>query len=652
MKNCLNIKSILSQKLKNISIFEILFYFFALSPFLSAIIYYIYALNTVGLIILILSLFTSIFLLISKNDNNYSFKNIFKFSKKSVILLILFVFFIISSFITLSLDIPNNSIVSPFNEIKPFFFVFYSLILLSLIFINKDDKTNILWKLLSNIIFYFLSFSLLVIIFKIYYGFDPFIHQASLDYILNNGQILPKTPYYNGYYGLIVLLHKISGLSIFFLNKFLNIILSAVLLPIVFYDFLKHYVKKINLNSILLPLIIGFSPFVFTTPQNLSYLFLILTIFYSLTDKGYKKSLFLSLSTAAIHPLSGIPAISFFILNIIKNNKVFLKHSVKKTGIILVFIFNSLAIPLSLYLTTGKNASIYQLYTNINFYFKNIFTLNLETKGNIFLNTAYFFANNYILILAIFLIFSLFYLSSLKNEKFKKLINISLISISSLLISLILSSSLIFKDVINYEQRDYAIRISKIILIHFLPLFLIFFNLLLDKIQKNKLSVKVSGIILLLALVNISLYLSYPRVDKYFNSRGFSTSYFDIQTVLKINNDAEGEKYFVLANQQVSAAALKEFGFENNLDTENNESVYFYPIPTGSRMYQFYLSMVYDNPNKENMKKALEYANTNVSYLVINNYWYRSQELINTAKIEADSYFDINNEVFIFKYLR
>ena len=61
--------------------------------------------------------------------------------------------------------------------------------------------------------------------------------------------------------------------------------------------------------------------------------------------------------------------------------------------------------------------------------------------------------------------------------------------------------------------------------------------------------------------------------------------------------------------------------------------------------------MVYEKPSRENIKKALNLSKADFAYLVINKYWYRSSELINTAKIEADSYFDINNEVFVFKYL-
>ena len=58
------------------------------------------------------------------------------------------------------------------------------------------------------------------------------------------------------------------------------------------------------------------------------------------------------------------------------------------------------------------------------------------------------------------------------------------------------------------------------------------------------------------------MYLSYPRFDHYHNSRGFSVGRADINAVRWINDHAENDDYIVLANQQVSAAAIREFGFK------------------------------------------------------------------------------------------
>ena len=66
---------------------------------------------------------------------------------------------------------------------------------------------------------YLLSFSVAAIVYKIGYGFDPFIHQATMELIDKKGVVTPKPFYYLGEYGLIVIFHKLTGISIYFLNN-------------------------------------------------------------------------------------------------------------------------------------------------------------------------------------------------------------------------------------------------------------------------------------------------------------------------------------------------------------------------------------------------------------------------------------------------
>ncbi len=109
--------------------------------------------------------------------------------------------------------------------------------------------------------------------------------------------------------------------------------------------------------------------------------------------------------------------------------------------------------------------------------------------------------------------------------------------------------------------------------------------------------------------------------------------------------------YIALANQQVSAAALKAFGFDHYYRTSAGE-LYFYPIPTGSPLYQYYLEMVYKNPGRASMISAMDLAGVEAGYLIVNKYWYQSGRVINEAKLAADKWWTINNEVYIFKYER
>ena len=110
------------------------------------------------------------------------------------------------------------------------------------------------------------------------------------------------------------------------------------------------------------------------------------------------------------------------------------------------------------------------------------------------------------------------------------------------------------------------------------------------------------------------------------------------------------QKYIVLANQQTSVAALKELGFDNYLKTPAGE-IFFYPIPTGGQLYGYYLDMVYKKPDQQIMQSAMKLAGVKESYFVINKYWTFSNRIIAEAKLQADTFWNINNgEIYVFKY--
>jgi len=154
-------------------------------------------------------------------------------------------------------------------------------------------------------------------------------------------------------------------------------------------------------------------------------------------------------------------------------------------------------------------------------------------------------------------------------------------------------------------------------------------------------------------LLSCSVYHSYPRFDDYYNSRSFSTSQSDINAVRWINQDANNnDNYIVLANQQVSAAALKEFGFKKYFNTENGE-LFYYPIPTGDKLYSYYLTMVDEKADKKTALNAADLVGADTVYFVLNNYWFGFEKILTEAEVDADDIKKIDDgKIFIFKYLK
>lgn len=621
----------------------------------SALIYYLYALNYFSIALIIILSATTFKLLekrlfkdespkeiaTERSKNSHPWSNRLLFSGYFLLCLL--------SLIILIRSLSDQALISPWQVVSSKFFTIYTISSLALAFLLLRKALSPTSKLIALSAHYFISFSVAAIVYKIGYGFDPFVHGATMELISDKGLVTPKPFYYLGQYGLIVTLHKLTGISIWFLNRFLLPILAALFLPLAVYR-LTSQVSDLS-SRLLTPLfilMIGFSPFIITTPQNLSYLFLILAISFSFTKNSHLWPLVLSMAALAIHPLTGIPSLGWYLfLSLKKVAPRFRPHTYKLLTAGL-FIGNMIILPLALFISGGNNFKEFNWSLGaIISPLKSLFsTLNSAGSESWLLNLTYFFKYNYNLLLILFLIVSLIYFyHHKKSTEIKSLIAINL----SLTGAYLISSQIIFTDLISYEQGNFAGRILTLITIFFLPILIFGLEKLISLIlQKDRLT-KYLWLALGITLVSTSLYTSYPRFDRYFNSRGYSTSQNDLSAVKLIAANTKNP-YIVLANQQVSAAALKEFGFNNYYQTALGP-VFFYPIPTGGPLYNYYLDMVYKNPSRATMAKARELTGVNESYLIVNKYWHQSGRIINAAKLSADSWQEIGGDVYLFKYL-
>lgn len=650
-------RSITAEKLYHYSLWII-----SLIISFGALVYYFYALNWLGLIIsLVISL--SVFCLLTRHSpllenpsDNFSNKPSIKLRAYLILL-----FYTISQTILYYYLLNAQSeraLLSPWEVINYNFFILFSVgVGLLIIILSKEYFSRAVGITLISI-HSFLSLVIAAFIFKIGYGFDPFIHRAALELIDYQGYILPKTPYYLGQYSLIIILHKISTCSIGWLNTFLVPILASIFLPLTIYRFLKHenYFLNISFNLTSIFLISGLliKPFIITTPQNLSYIFLIICIFNSLNKKNIVTAWLTALASAAIHPLTGLPALIWISWTGLREQKHFNQFNNNSHYKYLKYSASFLlatTLPLVLYLGSGAQLHL----KNITSWLWEIYNTFIGAPGlfgseNIFLNLGYFLINNFQLILVTGLVFI-----TIIRQKKSRFINQSsfsnlVIVAKSLFISYLICSCLQFVNVIDYEQSSYSQRIPWLIFFFMLPIIIVYLNKLITIIFSETKKIQVICLFIATGLMSAALYGAYPRFDKYWNSRGYSTSKYDIQAVRAIEADSPGA-YAVLANQQVSAAALHEFGFNRYLSGSSGK-IYFYPIPTGGPLYQYYLNMVYKTPDRENIASAFTLSGTDTIYLVINRYWNNSRRLIAEAQTTANTWWQIDNEIYIFKYTR
>ncbi len=564
----------------------------------------------------------------------------------SAVLVFLYALFTGSCFAVLFTNTTDLAIISPWEVVPGFFFTFFFSATIVLMFIlARADRIGgpmIGFLLMTH---YFLSFGVAAIVYELGFGFDPFIHGATMDLIDKTGAVTPKPFYYLGQYALITIIHKISFIPIESLQKWLVPLLAAVYLPWELLKLLGRWfsdASRIGL-TVLLILVIPFSIFIVTTPQNLAYLFLLLAIIRGLSC-AHARDLaivyLLAFAALATQPVAGIPALMFALILTVYHSDI---KSIKPNLNRLILLLNAAALPLAFFLLNrGKTPAGGTAESPADT--PELSALFVPGEEDFILNFVYLYGAN-IAVVILALVLSGFLISR-KYKRECRLFSLYLSMAGSLLVSYFLTVRLPFDFLIYYERGDYAGRILTVALFFLLPYVLLSIHYLVNAVGRQNRFIRYAWIGFGALTLTASLYLSYPRLDNYFNSRGFSVSADDINAVRWINTDAGDSDYIVLANQQVSAAALKEFGFKKYYKDE----IFYYPIPTGGPLYGFFLDMVYKKPERSVALAAADLVGADTAYFVLNKYWWAFPKILNEAKLEADSWQEFNNDVFVFKY--
>ncbi|MDP2586465.1 MAG: hypothetical protein Q8P32_01715 [Candidatus Komeilibacteria bacterium] len=558
----------------------------------------------------------------------------------------------------------DRAIRSPWEVIdaKIFFLYFFATFLLfCLVKLAKTAST--LWLVCLHAL---ISFSVALIIYRLGFDYDPFIHRLNLDLILRDGTLLPKPFYYIGQYSLIIFLHRLLLVSVDWLDKLLIPIMAAIYLPATIYYAFKDNFKTIPQNVVLTALSLLLFPFaglIVTTPQATANLFCLLAILLSLYYINHPKvSLWplglLVLMALTIHPLAGIPVFFFFVImafyqhrqqkfpltgtsNLPKILHQSILWEIAILGILalpVAFIVNSLTLSeLKVGLQTNWLAKLSELVFSHppDFYFRPFISLA---------DLIYTYGKNIVLLL--FILSTLGLIFVWRHQQFKKYFAYFLGFLMVAGNYLLLKAMVSFFSLVSYEQINYPNRVLEISLYLLSPFILIVLYLFFKKLNEQSRPVIILSLTLLAMAMTFSWYLSYPRVDKITEDHGYSTSLTDVKTVNFIETIQRNRPYVVLAAQPVSAAALKELGFKyyyNNL--------FFYPVPTGGRLYGLYEELAYaKTPVAEVIGTVRFLTGVNDVYFVINDYWLNASDVIAEQQETADDWQAIDGKNYIFKY--
>jgi hypothetical protein len=525
-------------------------------------------------------------------------------------------------FLVLSRSQIDAAVNTPWGAVPAIFWVSLALAAVSgaALFLRAGDRT----VTLAVLLLVGLGVSIAAVLYRIGYGYDPFVHQAAEQHILQFGAIAPKTPYYAGQYALAIALARLTTLPIHALDVWLLPLLTAIgIAGSIGVASRARRASSGPFAAVLLALL-PLAPFIDATPFGLAALYCLLAAILGLgTEKEprHKAGVWLFAAASLLtHPIAGVPAIVFAALMQFRSWKIRAPIAVLGAGILpLLFAAANHGLSFSWSRIGAIGLPFETPFTRFHALGDPLYALGAAAALTIILGVI---ANRAYLVAAA----------------------------SAALSGLLVAASIDFSYLPDSEQGGYAARLMVIALLIAAPAAAAAIAKLIAKAAG--LPWRSLGIIAAVAFFFTGgVYLAYPRADGYVLSKGWNTSSTDIAAVRSIAADAGDAPYIVLAAQPVSAAALQEFGFFRYFDT-NEGQVFAYPVPTGGPLYQYYLKMIYDEPSSEYMKQAMDLAGVKLGYFVVNSYWTRSDHIISRARETSQKWFGIDNADYVFKYLR
>ncbi|MFA5129352.1 MAG: hypothetical protein WC477_00340 [Patescibacteria group bacterium] len=485
------------------------------------------------------------------------------------------------------------------------------------------------------------------LVYSIGYGFDGFLHVAGEQVFLKTGILMPKPPYYMGQYVFVTWISQMFEVGVAFIDRFLVPISAALILP-------AAISASTNIRSrsyqIIALVFLPFSAFIATTPHGFSTILAVaaLLLAIGLPSKRIHPAapLIFAAWSALTHPLVGLP----IFIALIAATCV---RSTKKWARVLSWIC-AIAAGISVPLVFGASAF---LGSSAGVHFDLSHMMQWDTWKQLFTAFIPLTRNTYALwpqitewviklmpwAVILFAVSARIRSRDERGDRAPWLTTACVTAIAAALLHIAGD----FGFLIDYERGNYASRLWMVAGLLLLPLAIPEAGRLLSNMKRGA-AIPVAGMLVTIGvLVAANAYAALPRYDASSSNRGWSVGMADIEAVKLIDEDSGGTPYTVLANQSVSAAAVRTYGFKRY-----NNDVFFYPIPTGGDLYQIYLKASYGDPSRATIAQAAKLGGSKLVYLVINNYWWDADALIEKARASADRVFTIEDgKVTVMKYV-
>lgn len=535
------------------------------------------------------------------------------------------------------------------------FFIFF---LISFCFLTKMIRGDKNLFFIASL-YLFLIVNVIAIKYLLSFGYDSLLHQASLNYIDLHGQIDPLTPFYIGQYVLEILIHKVSGISFVFLERWLvPLFFWLMSLAAGFYVTrnLKLSASAIGLVPLSVLLLLP-SFFTYTSPFafSLIWVFVAAISLWLYLNTGEKEKFYLSLISALIalliHPFVCLSVLLplFFV------RKFYDSQTIKWRYVFLFFFSSTLAVPLAFLGYHWFKGQI--IFLKDPFYYADYFLAMFGDPAWYSLTThslgeylIYLLEKAHLMIFGLVAIWWLFF--DKKNRRgnlFLFAIALGIMVAAWFFVAGIEVEGYGYGDQINYSYR--LVGIAQWLLWIFVFLIV---KQLINWISQRKKIVSYILISLGALLLTVSFYITYPRNDNIVRANVNNIRVIDYEVIDYIQQTENGKDgYLVFANQIFGAAAIQKFGYKPYYDTKWGE-VFYYSVPMSGELNQRYEKMMNATTfDQEIVNEVLLETGVDKAYFIITDYWPLFEETYQHMKESAAAYENFEDgkiEIFVFTY--
>lgn len=493
---------------------------------------------------------------------------------------------------------------------------------------RDDDLPMLVWMLVC-----LSALSVSAIVYAIGFGFDPFLHRAAEQALVDTGVVEPVRLLYSGQYVLTAALHHLTAWPMRLIDIWMVPMAASVWLPIVAivgfergWNLSRRQARMWWIGILAIPFMLA----TFTVPFTVTYVFFLgMMVAYPLLVQADSLRFFIVgcafVAATLFHPLLAFPMLLFLlgerIASGFKRNRA--KWMVAGGTAAMV----GLSVPAMFALSDGswRTLEIIRLIDHLPSFFRLFASPCWDPFPYIpwALDVLYDFRYWFPMVLAITAFVFVFGVSSLHAHA-----RAHATFLLGLLLAIWGAATLFtFDGIIDHEQGEFALRLLQVLYTFALPPFVF----LMARARRFE-SLRIAA---MAVLVVVAWFFSYPQYNLKYPFFSPSVSAIDMAGVHKIDEESRGEPYLVLSHQLMSAAAIQEFGFFHTYPY-GNEAILWYAIPTGGPLYALFMETLYHGPSQETYADMAQRTGVRRIYFVAHAYWTLTPERITQLEESAD----------------